>query len=1684
MSDNSGIVSTKVIDRLPYPVAFPLHRAMDESLSTGTRVSWSLFASVQALRVISLPQISAYLTQTELVDDRLNAELNRLHLPTFYDWLTLARIFSTRLPGLGLRSPFGNSAKTSLDNLERHLQVASYSPYGGGRPRAGGQFTVLMWLRNRYSEAHDAPLDGKLDPQRAETMLEYVLGRVSTIAGELAFMEETTLWSTGKEPNLLRGHRPRKFAPFPFAQNDGAGVFLESPAGRFPVSPLLLAFADEVGEASEYCRVLDGHIPGRASFYVSPASLRRRDLQASEIARMLPLDELLHAKQIAFEAGARSVRGAELRRRLSARTAGVLQELRDSKYEPECHTERDQVDDALTRFRRSSNTGLLLVGEAGAGKTSLLCRLGEHLLGHGSSEQGSKGDLVVFVDGSAMMDPTKASTALYAAISDALLMPYAESAAVAVEQISETSKKMAARTAWVLIDGLNEAMMPIQIARQLGLLFLVALEHKRCRDTDTIRIVATTREDLLRRLRGMSEPLLPDDMFLPGSDFEEVEVRPFTIVEAAMAYEKAMSASAAAHPGAPAMDWEGLPPHVQSMLRSPLLLRFFARSVSSPDDIRLLTGPRRLMRLFTRWLEETGGTSVQLLLRNLRSILVDTPQSSFQLGSLCALDAGLGFMTPLEAGLHHALLLRGSDGLTLRLAHQAAGEELVRQELEARLAQAPISADLLRASSPVLAGGVVALMVGRFAEGNLGDWGRLAENDEHLETRTAWEALARESLLAVDPGPTMLSLRRLIAETLPQTRRGIALGLTCFEGAYSCYGGSIGVLRIALEGACNLWREAVHAAPDSSATLAGLAEASLSLGTFHLEQGQPELSLLAFDEAMYRAVDVIAPGRGSQVRERVLQMLEAKERRNGKTVVLLSLFGPVDMRKENVPAFGLLTSAHRGRAESYLKMGNMPSARLSFQEAVTVARYALALSDGSASRVLGLAIALEGLAKAQGQEWELEAAVRTQREDLELRRKLSLLAPEHSPWRMALAISLQRLGDLHFATKQMASARECYVEAHEIANLLARSEQYLPLLELLSVTWEKLGDIDVLEGDLRQARRCYDESLRIVRQIATQKPGSSDAVLEQSHVLMKLGELSTKAGRAQEAVAVLQEAVVLQRGLEDRDPTPRSVRSAIASTLERLGDAQAGDGALEEALDSYMQSAAMAESLTDSAPDTRAKWQLCIIKGRCGSCMARLKRHMDALEPIRQAISGLRQLMSRHQSREDVRSLLADCLCTEAECLEEIGRPEEALECYEEAIATAPTESNCRHELTVALGLALKASFRLSFMHIQANRPRAALAAIERVLDAAHENCCSNDAPPDLLEHVHKSHMQCSNLHMWMDSAEDALQAATRAMELCHAIDGRAAMPLALLTRMKLDAQARRVWLLGHLRRCEECLAEGPILLGYLESSSVSGTELPPPLLVEPSKGMREAAGVSLKRKEPQVAMDLCDLCVRILTIHTGNPPAIEVCQERSRVTVLASRSQEDLGRIESAIDSQRAAITAWLGGAADSEVPDDIRRHSDLLMRLGDLLLMRDRAPEALKCYQEAVSRCQLLVEVCDDSGASLRELADALNRSGDAAARMGDEELCWGFILDDLDVCERMVSKHPDESLSHRFMAESLSTAAQVAKQLNKSVAEELLVRARDAIGIACQLFVDDCDAEWAGNLLEYLASEPDET
>jgi tetratricopeptide (TPR) repeat protein len=1238
------------LEVLPFAIAHPLTQAMDRAQGLGDRERAAAFAGYQLVRLSGLLLLSDYLL-SDARCAKVDLALRALRGPDFWAWAVLAsqlaRFWAGELAEQPPRPAAFPRLSAAFRGFARKASGRRESRWStlfeglSGRDGAATSPVDALWQAHEQAERRVGVDAGSPPDERAiertatlvEVATERLLGAEGVVFGRLV------PGRAGAAAGWIRLHGPRLDGCFQIEAvpresasalamtgsaalgNSGLAVPLQSlfveldaasprlwPSACGLTEPLIrrddgLAKLAQVSAAGDAA-------PGSAPRVVSPAleTLARKgvDVLAAE-------DELSVARVAPW--AARSL-------------AAALGRLRDRAYFPRFYVERAGLDDVAEGSLQQPGRALLVVGEHGAGKTSLLCRLASRFApsqgdarrpsgvwtGGPASTDGRGAPIVVLLSGRAayaFAEGRSGEEALADAVARQIgVRPGAfRSVGELCSALDRASLNGETRPLWLLLDGLDEAEHAAELVAAFDALLPSVGRFSWLRVCASIGRAAydaawpegapgpLSNERFLWRFHDRaSRSLVP-----------LLACAPFSADEAARAWalrreraDSELPALPAAYLGASTTGGDGA--GAPALLSLPLHVHLYALAHASLPAAAPASpgtpncGEAELREGYLRALAARSSA--------LAASLRDVSEAMLALGGIDAPASVVerpgkpprgtpNFAPLLDAGL---LLPPPDDGEEASAFYApvfpaVASEMLVSAILRASGAERFPSEAQMATWTSRAAGAFAACCLDA-----LESLARRAARDAHAEA------------LAVLVGPSPGGPKR--QPRLDPAVRARLLAAALHEAAL-----------VASRQPPPAARGGQPPARDPGAAL----EALSALG------GRPDAAAALAPAARLalRALEAAAEHHAAeQIARLALRLVRVR---------IADDPGSPALQLQLAAALSSLSSlaAREGRADEARKVG---------VEAARVLR-ALAIDGAPADVFLSFASSLERLADLAPPDRRPRDPRRLLREALEALRRAESLEAGRDEVQVRTAAVLDQLGRLAADDGALDEARARLSAAVQIRRrLCAQPSPRAELLASLASSLEASSRLDLAAEQPEQARRALDEAAALLRTAAAREPHWVEAQRELLRVLGASGELARSDGRREDARRFLEETLEGLRWLVGQDPTRAELRRDLAEALSRIG-------------------------------------ALCLLEGKRG----RARRLLD------ESTGVLRELKASGHREPALGDLLASALCGLGNLARVEGKRSEARLCFDEAarllaesLAAAPSRPDRKLALAEA----------------------------------------------------------------------------------------------------------------------------------------------------------------------------------------------------------------------------------------------------------------------------------------------------------------------------------------------------------------------------------------------------------------
>jgi tetratricopeptide (TPR) repeat protein len=285
--------------------------------------------------------------------------------------------------------------------------------------------------------------------------------------------------------------------------------------------------------------------------------------------------------------------------------------------------------------------------------------------------------------------------------------------------------------------------------------------------------------------------------------------------------------------------------------------------------------------------------------------------------------------------------------------------------------------------------------------------------------------------------------------------------------------------------------------------------------------------------------------------------------------------------------------------------------------------------------------------------------------------------PENSTHEWNLALSYERLGDLHRSLGQLQTSLKAFERSQGILERLsAANPDCADYQRELSVLYERLGDLQQKYGDGKAALQNFERALAVVEMLLTIAPSSTDYQRDLSILLNRVGDVRLTLGHLDGASEAYERSLSVIRNVAARELSHADLQRDLALTHSRIGGLRIVLDQREMAREAYDESHAIIARLAETAPD-RADYQrdLAVSFGRVGDLRLAMGLRESAGEAYERSLGIMERLAAEDPACVDHQRDLAAAYGKIGDLRRALGQVEKARQAYErwQGIMTALT---------------------------------------------------------------------------------------------------------------------------------------------------------------------------------------------------------------------------------------------------------------------------------------------------------------------------------------------------------------------------------------------------------------------------
>ncbi len=357
--------------------------------------------------------------------------------------------------------------------------------------------------------------------------------------------------------------------------------------------------------------------------------------------------------------------------------------------------------------------------------------------------------------------------------------------------------------------------------------------------------------------------------------------------------------------------------------------------------------------------------------------------------------------------------------------------------------------------------------------------------------------------------------------------------------------------------------------------------------------------------------------------------------------------------------------------------------------------------------------------------------------------------------------SLNRLGILHQELEDFESALEDFQSAVGVGRKALKSKASNRVRELVSQSLQREGAIFQHLEEFDNAVTCFRESIHVEEEIVKADP-SVERLRMLCMTLNYLGSLHRVHENYESAFKIFKRSMSIFDTLQ-RDEDRFECKDEICDTYNQMGELHGDLGELEEALNYFKRVLDLHRIAVkqDPQPDFRKELSAALVK--VGDIHQALDQYDAALDAFQQSLEVSRALMEQHPNIQHRRNWVFT-LTRIAEIYKVFGQLEESAHLFERAqhtyqnlIVEVPTVLH-RKELSLTLG-------HLGDLHRHFRRVESALDCFQRAL-TLNEEILQDEPYLDHQRDLSILYLKVGDIHQELSRANQAIENFQKALEL------------------------------------------------------------------------------------------------------------------------------------------------------------------------------------------------------------------------------------------------------------------------------------------------------------------------------
>ncbi len=322
----------------------------------------------------------------------------------------------------------------------------------------------------------------------------------------------------------------------------------------------------------------------------------------------------------------------------------------------------------------------------------------------------------------------------------------------------------------------------------------------------------------------------------------------------------------------------------------------------------------------------------------------------------------------------------------------------------------------------------------------------------------------------------------------------------------------------------------------------------------------------------------------------------------------LELFrGVLQVEPESVEAGRTVCASLDNVGNARLARGDLEGAQSAFEEQLALSRQVVPQGAARAQRDVG--VALRNVGRVQETRGDLVGAQAVYEEFLALGRRLARMRPGSVEAARDVTVALNDVGAVRWARGELDSAQTAYEESLALRRWLAQAQPgSLGAERDVTISLNNVGVLRMARNDLEGAQEAFDETLEAFGRVMEVEPDSTEAVRNVTAALNNVGDVRRLRGDLDGAKAVFTESLSMRRRLADLQPASPREAHGVIDTLSRLASVRRAQGETEEAR------ALLDEAVSIGRVTLRAHPVIASIKSAVASALTMLAGILDDLD--------------------------------------------------------------------------------------------------------------------------------------------------------------------------------------------------------------------------------------------------------------------------------------------------------------------------------------------------------------------------------------------------------------------------------------------------------------------------------------